>query len=117
MPRYDYECDSCADVFEVKQGFDDEPVAECPKCRSTARRIFTPVPIIFKGSGFYVTDHKNSATPNTARSGQERDADKTETAKSETPKAEGAKSENSKSETSKSEGSQSESSRADASVS
>jgi putative FmdB family regulatory protein len=96
MPRYDYECNSCADIFEVKQGFDDEPVAECPKCKSTARRIFTPVPIIFKGSGFYVTDHKNSSTPSTSKPGQERESansetDKAEPAQTEAPKAESEK--------------------------
>ena len=98
MPRYDYECNSCADIFEVKQGFDDEPVAECPKCHSTARRIFTPVPIIFKGSGFYVTDNKKSSASNTSKPGQEREAassetDKSEPAKAEAPKAESAKKE------------------------
>lgn len=98
MPRYDYECNSCAEVFEVKQGFDDEPVAECPSCQSKSRRIFTPVPIIFKGSGFYVTDHKNASTPNTSKPGQEREAtssadDQTEPAKAEAPKPESEKKE------------------------
>jgi putative FmdB family regulatory protein len=96
MPRYDYECNSCADIFEVKQGFDDEPVAECPKCQSTARRIFTPVPIIFKGSGFYVTDNKNSSTPSTSKPGQERDSDKSETGKADSAKAEAPKAESEK---------------------
>ena len=98
MPRYDYECNSCADIFEVKQGFDDAPVAECPKCKSSARRIFTPVPIIFKGSGFYVTDNKKSSASNTSKSGQERESGKSESdnaepAKAETPKAESDKKE------------------------
>ena len=111
MPRYDYECNSCADIFEVKQGFDDEPVAECPKCQSTARRIFTPVPIIFKGSGFYVTDQRSAATPNTAKSAEARETDKTESAKAETAKSETSKSEASEAKPAKQE------SKADASVS
>ena len=63
MPIYVYECDSCNHTFEIKQSFDDEPNATCPCCEGFARRVFHPAPIIFKGSGFYVTDSrsKNSA--------------------------------------------------------
>jgi predicted nucleic acid-binding Zn ribbon protein len=42
----------------MKLGFNDESGVNCPKCKAEARRLFLPVPIIFKGSGFYVTDHK-----------------------------------------------------------
>jgi predicted nucleic acid-binding Zn ribbon protein len=42
----------------MKQGFNDDSRVDCPKCKSVAKRIFLPVPIIFKGSGFYVTDHR-----------------------------------------------------------
>ena len=58
MPIYEYECIHCRHRFEVKQSYTDKPEAECPECRETARRIFHPTPIIFKGSGFYVTDHR-----------------------------------------------------------
>jgi predicted nucleic acid-binding Zn ribbon protein len=44
----------------VKKSFGEDGKAHCPQCRSKASRIFTSVPIIFKGSGFYVTDHKKS---------------------------------------------------------
>ena len=57
MPRYDYECGACHNVFEVKQSFDSEPVATCPECQNGARRVFHSVPIVFKGSGFYVNDY------------------------------------------------------------
>lgn len=57
MPIYEYECGLCQFRFERKQGFDDEPIATCPKCQGQARRIFYPTPIIFKGSGFYTTDN------------------------------------------------------------
>jgi putative FmdB family regulatory protein len=60
MPIYEYECGSCHHHFDVKQGFHDKPEANCPKCKKKARRIFHPSPIIFKGSGFYVTDHKGA---------------------------------------------------------
>jgi len=58
MPIYQYVCSKCNENFELKQGFNDDGVTSCPKCKSRARRLFLPVPIIFKGSGFYVTDSK-----------------------------------------------------------
>jgi putative FmdB family regulatory protein len=61
MPIYEYECIHCSHRFEVKQSFKDKPEAECPECQATARRVFHPTPIIFKGSGFYVTDHRPRA--------------------------------------------------------
>jgi putative FmdB family regulatory protein len=61
MPIYEYECGNCHRRFEVKQGFHDKPEAKCPQCQETARRVFHPAPIIFKGSGFYVTDHRPPA--------------------------------------------------------
>ena len=56
MPVYQYLCPNCNCKFEQRQSFDDECKVHCPKCNNGARRIFIPVPIIFKGSGFYVTD-------------------------------------------------------------
>lgn len=58
MPIYEYECDSCCHCFERKQGFDEEPIAECPACKGRARRVIHSVPVIFKGSGFYITDSR-----------------------------------------------------------
>ena len=57
LPRYDYECEACHLVFEVKQSFSSEPVATCPNCNNGARRVIHAVPIVFKGSGFYVNDY------------------------------------------------------------
>ena len=56
MPIYQYLCPSCNHKFESRQGFNDKCRVHCPKCNNGARRLFIPVPIIFKGSGFYVTD-------------------------------------------------------------
>ena len=61
MPIYDYECCVCDHHFEQKQSFDEEPVAVCPRCRGKARRVLRPVPVIFKGSGFYVTDNRKTS--------------------------------------------------------
>ena len=65
MPVYEYECGHCNYRFDIRQGFDDEPQAMCPQCQGRARRVFHPAPIIYKGSGFYITDsrkHKESET-------------------------------------------------------
>ena len=63
MPVYEYKCEDCLTQFELKGSFDDVSVAPCPRCKGRTQRLFSSVPIIFKGSGFYVTDSgKNSST-------------------------------------------------------
>jgi len=57
MPVYEYECCDCSARFELREGFHDNGKHNCPKCSAETRRVFSPVPIIFKGSGFYVTDY------------------------------------------------------------
>ena len=66
MPTYVYACDSCGNQFERFQSFKDEPLQTCPSCAGAVRRVFQPVGIVFKGSGWYVTDSRktNSATVN-----------------------------------------------------
>ena len=56
MPIYEYACDSCQFRFEVRQRFDEEPVALCPKCKGKVRRVFHAVPWIPYTDGFYKTD-------------------------------------------------------------
>ena len=58
MPIYEYECGLCHFCFERRQRFDAETVALCPKCQGKARRVLHSVPVIFKGSGFYITDSR-----------------------------------------------------------
>jgi putative FmdB family regulatory protein len=60
MPIYEYECKKCHSRFEVKRSFGEDGGATCPECSGKAGRIFTSVPVIFKGSGFYVTDSKKN---------------------------------------------------------
>jgi len=60
VPIYEYECEACHSLFERRQRFDEEPAAVCPKCQGKARRVIHSVPIIFKGSGFYITDNRKS---------------------------------------------------------
>ncbi|HET9017350.1 MAG TPA: FmdB family zinc ribbon protein [Thermomicrobiaceae bacterium] len=58
MPIYEYACETCGHRFERRQRFSDEPVAECPECGSSVRRVLHPAGVIFKGSGWYVTDSR-----------------------------------------------------------
>lgn len=63
LPRYDYKCKKCDRNFEVTHGIHDK-VDSCEECGGEVRRVFHPVGIVFKGSGFYATDSKKpDATP------------------------------------------------------
>lgn len=57
MPTYEYQCKDCKHRFEIWQKMTDEPLKICPECNGTIRRILFPAGIVFKGSGFYKTDH------------------------------------------------------------
>jgi putative FmdB family regulatory protein len=60
MPIYTYRCESCGVQFEEHQHFDDPPLTVCPECGETSlRKLYLPVGIVFKGSGFYATDHRS----------------------------------------------------------
>lgn len=59
MPLYEYECTKCGVRFERRQSFSDEPVRVCPECGGEVQRLIQPVGIVFKGSGFYVTDNRS----------------------------------------------------------
>lgn len=61
MPRYEYKCKKCGRSFEVTHGI-SESVDSCEFCGGEVRRVFHPVGIVFKGSGFYSTDSRGSAT-------------------------------------------------------
>src|SRR3990172_11821815 len=60
MPVYTYRCESCGIQFERHQSFTDAPLKTCPECRKKAlKKVITSTKIIFRGSGFYATDHKS----------------------------------------------------------
>lgn len=60
MPVYTYRCEACGIQFERHQSFTDSSLKTCPECRKKAlKKVITPTKIIFKGSGFYATDHKS----------------------------------------------------------
>jgi putative FmdB family regulatory protein len=85
VPRYDYRCSACGHVYEKREGFDAPSVQECPECQGQARRILTPPAIVFKGSGWYVTDSRKSSVGTERDSGTSSDAsEKKSETKSET---------------------------------
>lgn len=63
MPIYEYACTACGERTEAKQGFDDPPLEICPICGGKLRKLYSPVGIVFKGSGFYSTDRKKTPRP------------------------------------------------------
>jgi putative FmdB family regulatory protein len=60
MPIYEYRCAECGSVFERLVSFGDTTAAACPNGHSDTRRLFSPPGIVFKGSGFYVTDSRSN---------------------------------------------------------
>ena len=108
MPVYAYRCLSCGVQFEKTQKFQDKPLTRCPECRTgTVRRILQPPAIVFKGSGWYATDHRSpsgqtSFHKDKAESESKGESKKVESAgdKAESKKAEstGTKSESKKAE-------------------
>jgi putative FmdB family regulatory protein len=67
MPIYEYECTNCGLRFERHQHVSDDPVKVCPECAGEARRVFHAVGVIFKGSGFYVTDNRRTSSGGSSR--------------------------------------------------
>ena len=68
MPLYDYQCTQCKDIAEVRHGFDDAHAEPCPKCGGKMNRLFNPAGIVFKGSGFYITDSRKSESKSEPKS-------------------------------------------------
>ena len=68
MPTYEYECIDCSHTFEVLQNISEDPLKICPKCGKKVRRLINGgMGVIFKGSGFYVTDKKGGSAPGPSR--------------------------------------------------
>ena len=61
MPTYQYACTACGHRFEAVQSFSDASLSECPECSGKLRKLFGSVGVVFKGSGFYRTDSRESA--------------------------------------------------------
>ena len=93
MPRYEYECETCHHSFELKQGFDSDPVASCPICQNDSRRKIHSVPIVFKGSGWYVNDYGKRHTVSSSETASDAASDSNSKKDSPSKPAEKAKSE------------------------
>jgi putative FmdB family regulatory protein len=62
VPTYSYACTSCEHRFDVQQSFSDAALTDCPECAGRLRKVFSPVGVVFKGSGFYRNDSRNGGT-------------------------------------------------------
>jgi putative FmdB family regulatory protein len=90
MPIYLYECDSCGVRFERMQRMSDDPLTDCPECDGHLRRVFQPVGIIFKGSGFYVTDNRRGSSSTLTAPKEHDKSEEKKTPSAEEPKVESA---------------------------
>ncbi len=69
MPTYEYACQKCGNEFEKFQSIKDEPVKRCPKCKGkVVKKIGTGAGLLFKGSGFYITDYRSDSYKSAAKS-------------------------------------------------
>ncbi len=83
MPVYTYRCESCGVQFEKTQKFSDSPLTRCPECgKKELRKVYTPVGIVFKGSGFYSTDNRSPSGQ--GRSSSSHSEDKSSSSESKT---------------------------------
>ncbi len=92
MPVYTYRCEACGLTFDQRLGFNDPHPTRCPECGAEAlHRVYKPVGIVFKGSGFYATDHRSPSGSKNGKNGHNGNGASGEKAKAKTetkPKAE-----------------------------
>lgn len=100
MPTYDYQCDACDHKFEAFQSISEDPLTKCPKCKKKKlRRLFgAGAAIMFKGSGFYITDYrsdsyKKSADADKASGSSSESSSKSESKPASSPPPKGGKKE------------------------
>lgn len=77
MPTYQYTCSECGEGLEAVQKFTDDALTECPACHGRLRKVFSPVGVVFKGSGFYRNDSRNGSNgkvPATSSSSKDKDS-------------------------------------------
>ncbi|GMV49277.1 MAG: hypothetical protein NBKEAIPA_01396 [Nitrospirae bacterium] len=88
MPIYEYQCTECGYRFEVKQGIKDDPIKECARCGKAVNKLISPPAIMFKGSGWYITDYSDKLKPGSGTDSAEKPAssetDKQKAASTET---------------------------------
>lgn len=92
MPLYEYECLPNKHRFEVRHGINEPPVKACPECGGEVRRVIQPVGVVFKGTGFYVTDSRKANAASKPSDSKTSDSDGgSQSGKSDTKTDDGAK--------------------------
>ena len=76
MPTYEYACTDCGEHVEVVQSMSAAPLTTCSVCGGRLRRVFSPIGIVFKGSGFYRTDSRGRPSTSKADGGGDKDKSK-----------------------------------------
>ena len=74
MPTYEYHCKKCDINFDKRQSFDSKPISQCPNCNSESKRKFSVVPVVFKGSGWYVNDYAKKSNSSTSKPAPEKNS-------------------------------------------
>ena len=98
MPVHTYHCEECGHEFDAHQAFSDDSLTTCPNCGKEALyKVYKPALVLFKGSGFYVTDSKSSSSTLTSGSNHKDSSNGKKDTKKETAKTEASKSETKKS--------------------
>ncbi|MCC6139809.1 MAG: hypothetical protein IT389_04240 [Nitrospira sp.] len=87
MPIYEYHCPDCSYTFELKQSMKDEAIASCEKCGKSVSRIISAPAIMFKGSGWYITDYSDKMKPPTGETAKATPATATSANSATTPAA------------------------------
>jgi putative FmdB family regulatory protein len=105
VPTYQYTCSECGEGLEVVQKFTDDPLTECPHCHGRLRKVFSPVGVVFKGSGFYRNDSrtgsngsKTASTSSSAKSESNGSSSSSESSSSSSSKDSSSSSSTTKSE-------------------
>lgn len=89
MPTYEYACPDCEHQFEAFQSITDKPIRKCPECgkRKVERLISGGAGLLFKGSGFYITDYRSDSYKSAAKKESDGSSSKTESKKSDSSKS------------------------------
>ena len=88
MPIYTYRCENCGVQFERYQKFEEQTLTWCPECnKKSLRKVYQPVGIVFKGSGFYSTDHRSPSGQSSSSHGSEKSSESKSEAKTDSKPA------------------------------
>lgn len=87
MPTYQYRCQDCDGLLEIVQSFSDDALTVCPECNGSLRKVFNSVGVVFKGSGFYRTDSRDSKSSTTTAATTPAKSDATSTTTTESKPA------------------------------